>query len=64
MAQPGQLTGPWHLPHSCARGVKMAVVEFDYVVVNRDSQLDETVDTIIAIISAEHHRVAPRRVQL
>ena len=38
--------------------------EFDYVVVNRDNELDETVDTISAIISAEHHRVTPRRVQL
>lgn len=40
------------------------IAEFDYVVVNRDNQLDETVDTITAIISAEHHRVIPRRVQL
>lgn len=38
--------------------------EFDYVVVNRDNELDETVDTIRAIIQAEHHRVTPRRVQL
>lgn len=38
--------------------------EFDYIVVNRDSQLDETVDTITAIIEAEHHRVEPRKVNL
>lgn len=38
--------------------------EFDYVVVNRDNELDQTVDTIMAIIDAEHHRVTPRRVQL
>ncbi|MBX3047430.1 MAG: guanylate kinase [Anaerolineales bacterium] len=38
--------------------------EFDYVVVNRDGELDETVDRIEDIISAEHHRVNPRRVQL
>jgi len=38
--------------------------EFDYVVVNRDGELDETVDRIEDIISAEHHRVSPRRVQL
>jgi guanylate kinase len=37
---------------------------FDYVVVNRESQLDETVDTIDAIIRAEHHRVHPRKVTL
>jgi guanylate kinase len=38
------------------------VVEFDYVVENRDSRLDETVDIIKAIITAEHHRVKPRKV--
>jgi len=38
--------------------------EFDYVVVNREGHLDETVDTILAIIHAEHHRVRPRRVTL
>ena len=38
--------------------------EFDYVVLNRDGQLDETVDTILAIIKAEHHRVRHRKVEL
>lgn len=38
--------------------------EFDYVVVNREGYLDETVDTILAIIQAEHHRVHPRKVSL
>jgi guanylate kinase len=33
---------------------------FDYVVVNQQGQLDEAVDTILAIINAEHHRVRPR----
>jgi len=37
---------------------------FDYVVVNRDSHLDETVDTIYSIIKAEHHRVRQRKVSL
>lgn len=37
---------------------------FDYVVVNREDYLDETVDTIMAIIQAEHHRVQPRKVSL
>jgi len=37
---------------------------FDYVVVNRDFQLDETVNVIRAIIEAEHHRVKPRKVNL
>jgi guanylate kinase len=40
------------------------IQEFDYVVLNRDNKLDETVDVIRAIIEAEHHRVSPRRVQL
>ena len=40
------------------------VEAFDYVIVNRDFQLDKTVDTIRAIIDAEHHRVRPRKVTL
>ncbi len=39
-------------------------VEFDYVIVNSDGCLDETVDTVTAIIRAEHHRVNPRKVNL
>jgi guanylate kinase len=37
---------------------------FDYVIVNHDFRLDETVDAIRAIIDAEHHRVKPRKVNL
>ena len=37
---------------------------FDYVVVNADCHLKETVDTVMAIIDAEHHRVHPRKVIL
>ncbi len=37
---------------------------FDYVVVNREHKLDETVDTIVSILCAEHHRVLPRKVTL
>lgn len=37
---------------------------FDYVVINREFHLDETVDTIISIIVAEHHRVNQRVVML
>jgi len=40
------------------------VGEFDYVVVNPDCHLDEAVDTILAIIRAEHHRTNPRKVTL
>jgi len=38
--------------------------EFDYVVLNRNSHLDEAVDTILAIIRAEHHRTSPQKVTL
>jgi len=38
--------------------------EFDYVVMNRDEQLDEAVDAIKSIIHAEHHRVEQRKVSL
>jgi guanylate kinase len=37
---------------------------FDYIVVNLELRLDDTVDTILAIIQAEHHRVVPRKVTL
>ena len=37
---------------------------FDYIVVNKEGQLDRTLDIIENIITAEHHRVHPRRVQL
>jgi guanylate kinase len=47
-----------------ARQELKRIAEFDYVVVNADFHLDETVDTLIAIIQAEHHRVRPRKVSL
>jgi guanylate kinase len=37
---------------------------FDYYVVNAEGKLDEAVDTILAIIEAEHHRTLPREVNL
>ncbi len=37
---------------------------FDYIVVNRDEQLNKTVDNIEAIIHAEHHRVEHRKVNM
>jgi guanylate kinase len=37
---------------------------FDYVVINRENHLDETLDTIMAIIKAEHARVHHRKVAL
>ncbi len=40
------------------------ISEFDYVILNRDDKLDETVKAIEAIIYAEHHRVDQRKVTL
>lgn len=37
---------------------------FDYYVINKDQRLDDTVENILAIITAEHHRTEPRRVTL
>jgi guanylate kinase len=47
-----------------ARQELKRAVGFDYVIVNADGHLDDTVDTVIAIINAEHHRVNPRKVSL
>ncbi len=57
-------------PESLALRLKTArqelqyLAEFDYVVVNAENRLEDTVDTIVAIIKAEHHRVHPRKVTL
>jgi len=40
------------------------VTEFDYKVVNRENCLEEAVDSILAIIQAEHHSVHRRKIQL
>ncbi len=37
---------------------------FDYLIINRDGQLDATVDTIAAILVAEKNRVSPRRIEI
>jgi guanylate kinase len=47
-----------------ARQELKRIREFDYMVVNREDCLDETVETILAIIRAEHHRVQHRKVNL
>lgn len=40
-----------------ARQELRRIVEFDYVVINRDNRLDETADQVLSIISAEKSRV-------
>jgi guanylate kinase len=47
-----------------ARKELQRIEAFDYVVVNEEDRLDEAVDTIAAIIVAEHHRVHHRRISL
>ena len=47
-----------------ARKELQRIEAFDYVVVNQDEKLDQAVETIRAIIDAEHHRVKPRKVTL
>jgi guanylate kinase len=47
-----------------ARHEMTRIDAFDYVIVNREFHLDDTVDTIVSIIAAEHHRVNPRKVTL
>jgi guanylate kinase len=47
-----------------ARQELKRIEEFDYVVVNQECRLNETVDLILAIIRAEHQRVKQRIVTL
>jgi guanylate kinase len=47
-----------------AREEMHAISDFDYIVVNRNNELDETVEEIEAIIEAEKCRVRPRRIRL
>lgn len=47
-----------------ARAEMACIPEFDYVVVNREGQLDETVRQIVAIMSAEKCRLRRRAVTL
>lgn len=45
-------TAQWEMEHLC---------DFDYWVVNRRGQLEQTVDILVAIIQAEHHRICRQR---
>ncbi len=63
-------TRGWDSPAQLQRRIATAreemkrVPEFDYVVINRDSELERAVDDVMAIIRAEHCRVEPRVVEL
>ena len=47
-----------------ARKELQRIQSFDYVIVNRDFHLDDTVNKVRAIIDAEHLRVHHRKVEL
>ena len=47
-----------------ARQELRRVGEFDYAIVNSDGCLENTVETVMAIIRSEHQRVNPRKVSL
>jgi guanylate kinase len=47
-----------------ARKELQRIESFDYIIVNRDFQLDDTVEKVRAIINAEHLRVHHRKVNL
>jgi guanylate kinase len=49
---------------AAARAEMQRIPEFDYMVVNADGRLDEAVDTILAILCAEHARSVPRKAAL
>jgi guanylate kinase len=57
-------------PQELARRLDVArqemheLTHFDYVVVNHNNRLDETVDSITAIVRAEKSRVHPRTIRL
>ncbi len=59
-----ETVGDVNLRIAMARQELKRLNEFDYVIVNRDEHLNETVNTILAIIQAEHHRVDQRKVTL
>ena len=47
-----------------AREEMRRIPDFDYIVINADGKLDATVDTIAAILRAEHARAIPRILSL
>jgi guanylate kinase len=64
IARKSETTDSLKLRIATARQELKQIDQFDYMVINRDAHLQETVDAILAIINAEHHRVHPRKVSL
>jgi guanylate kinase len=63
-SRPGDKPESQELRLAAVQQEMQCVEAFDYVVPNRTGQLERTVDAIRAIITAEHHRVHPRKVSL
>jgi guanylate kinase len=57
---PGQIA----LRLRSAREEMKRIPEFDYVVINADGLLDQTVEKILAILQAEHARAVPRSISV
>lgn len=64
IARKSETTDSLKLRIATARQELKQIDLFDYMVINRDACLQETVDAILAIVDAEHHRVQPRKVSL
>jgi len=47
-----------------ARQEMSRIPEFDYVIPNADKKLNNTIETVLAIIAAEKHRTHPKRARL
>lgn len=56
----GEPPRDWEIRMNKVREELQKVPLFDYIVVNPKNKLDEAVDTVAAIIRAEHHRTKPR----
>ena len=56
-ARKSESTEGLNLRIATARKEMKRIVEFDYVVVNRDGKLDEAADSILAIIRSEHLKI-------
>ncbi len=47
-----------------ARGERARIPEFDYLIINHEGCLAQTVQAVRAVIAAEHHRTQPKRATL
>jgi guanylate kinase len=56
----GEPPHDWEIRMNKVRDELQKVPLFDYIVINPKNRLDEAVDTVAAIIQAEHHRTKPR----